>query len=525
MYSAVVHWTVSAGPGVKTVTGVVDVSTGAPIAFAGKVFLPIGGRTLVNVLGSTATGVDGMNFNAGADGLTSRGSGGTSDRDEFLTPTLKIASAGNSSDGSFMALGANAFFGGDQFRLGHITAVRAGEFDVTLTQNDVSGDTYMILVLGGDDLTVTMVSAILGAHTYATAPALKGFIRPTSGSFGTGGGNTTGAGGQRVGIGWSTKDSGIGTALTWARSQDNNSRYLSSAAPWATIGVASTSPGNVPDVAYSDASFLTGASGPGPLVALSGEAIRMTAGVQRALPTTGLQTVACGINAIAVILAAVGLTEAPTVSIGESAVAIGYIGGGRQGVYWGGETRNNATPVTGARIVRNDAVLLTATAAGAATVFPNVAIFRSLSSHGAFNIEWTSRDATPFDFIWLAIGTEAQPSPQTTYQIRRLRRFPLPFNRSYWAFVSRLELLMQSGDAPISGQGSDPLITLRFSPDGGRTWGDIIEMPAGTRGDYEFRPTLNQLGRFRNGLCEVSATDPLLWYWLNVFIDVEFGGA
>ena len=118
------------------------------------------------------------------------------------------------------------------------------------------------------------------------------------------------------------------------------------------------------------------------------------------------------------------------------------------------------------------------------------------------------------------------PYPSTASRvIRRLRRFPLPFATSYWAFVSRLEMLMQTGDAPITGQGSDPVVTVRFSPDGGRTWGDLIVVPCGARGEYEFRPTVNRVGRFRNGLVEVSATDPLLWYWLDAFIDVEFGGS
>jgi hypothetical protein len=121
----------------------------------------------------------------------------------------------------------------------------------------------------------------------------------------------------------------------------------------------------------------------------------------------------------------------------------------------------------------------------------------------------------------------APPAPSDTVneRIRRLRRFPLPFNVSHFAIVSRLEWIIQSGmglNAAGNPQGSDPVMQVRFSPDGGVTWGNWLQLSAGRQGQYQLRPALNQVGQFRNGLCEVVVSDPIYWYLLDCLADITW---
>lgn len=108
---------------------------------------------------------------------------------------------------------------------------------------------------------------------------------------------------------------------------------------------------------------------------------------------------------------------------------------------------------------------------------------------------------------------------------RRLRRFPLPTDRSLTLYLSRFELLIQSGEGllPVQ-QGDDPILRVRFSGDGARTWGNWVDISAGEIGDFDIRPVINQVGRLRRGVCEVWVSDPIFWYLLDCFIDGDFAG-
>lgn len=115
------------------------------------------------------------------------------------------------------------------------------------------------------------------------------------------------------------------------------------------------------------------------------------------------------------------------------------------------------------------------------------------------------------------------PGTEVTEDIRCLRRFPLPFDRSLWMYINRIEFLIQAGMGlpPETGQGDDPIITVRFSGDGGNTWHNIIQLSAGTQGQYQHRPVLNRIGKLQNGICEFVVSDPVYSYLLDAFIDAE----
>lgn len=60
-----------------------------------------------------------------------------------------------------------------------------------------------------------------------------------------------------------------------------------------------------------------------------------------------------------------------------------------------------------------------------------------------------------------------------------------------------------------SGQGSDPQVMLRYSRDGGRTWGPQLWRSLGAIGEYRQRARWLRLGQARELVFEVEVTDPV----------------
>lgn len=115
---------------------------------------------------------------------------------------------------------------------------------------------------------------------------------------------------------------------------------------------------------------------------------------------------------------------------------------------------------------------------------------------------------------------------------RRVRTCLLPgATDGTWMALRSLELLLQAGvgltdgdaaDPPV--QGSDPLVSLEMSRDGGRTWGPIRQTTAGKIGAYRRRARFRNLGRYRQGALRVSVSDPVPWAFLRLTADVQHGG-
>lgn len=62
---------------------------------------------------------------------------------------------------------------------------------------------------------------------------------------------------------------------------------------------------------------------------------------------------------------------------------------------------------------------------------------------------------------------------------------------------ANVELVCEVGNAPRSGQGSDPLIRLRWSDDGGKTWSAFRNKGLGATGEYSTRVKWNALGTIK----------------------------
>lgn len=103
--------------------------------------------------------------------------------------------------------------------------------------------------------------------------------------------------------------------------------------------------------------------------------------------------------------------------------------------------------------------------------------------------------------------------------IRRMRRAPALVDEHRRLPVHRLELLLESGLGLGAGVGSNPLVMMRASADGGQTWGQERRASAGMQGHYRQRVFWTRCGAERNRVFEISVSDPIPWRivdaWLN----------
>jgi hypothetical protein len=105
--------------------------------------------------------------------------------------------------------------------------------------------------------------------------------------------------------------------------------------------------------------------------------------------------------------------------------------------------------------------------------------------------------------------------------IRRVRRSPALVKENYRLFYSRFELDLEPGLASLSGQGSNPLVGMRYSDDGGKTWSNEQFRSAGARGEYGTEVVWNRLGMARRKTFEVVVSDPVPWRILNAYLETS----
>jgi hypothetical protein len=74
---------------------------------------------------------------------------------------------------------------------------------------------------------------------------------------------------------------------------------------------------------------------------------------------------------------------------------------------------------------------------------------------------------------------------------------------------SSLEIVCETGVGLVSGQGSDPQLTLEFSNDGGRTWTTLPTRTIGAQGEYKTRVKWHRLGASRDRVYRASISDPV----------------
>lgn len=121
---------------------------------------------------------------------------------------------------------------------------------------------------------------------------------------------------------------------------------------------------------------------------------------------------------------------------------------------------------------------------------------------GAPGVVYTFDDSTYYD-------APHTGSAFAGFPIVRDRIVRLPWNGGLRQFFDGIEFAIQSGVGIEGGQGANPVMLLRISRDGGKTWGPEKRISIGKGGDYGLRATARLLGSYRDGAIWVRITDPV----------------
>ena len=105
--------------------------------------------------------------------------------------------------------------------------------------------------------------------------------------------------------------------------------------------------------------------------------------------------------------------------------------------------------------------------------------------------------------------------------IRRLRRSPGLIYENERLFYNSLELDMDTGQGTATGEGADPEVMMRYSNDGGRTWGNELWRSGGKIGEYLTRVRWNRLGSARKRVFEFVMTDPIPWKIMDCYLEMD----
>jgi hypothetical protein len=95
--------------------------------------------------------------------------------------------------------------------------------------------------------------------------------------------------------------------------------------------------------------------------------------------------------------------------------------------------------------------------------------------------------------------------------LRAQRRTPHIWSREdrNRVFQSSLQVEFKAGTGLQTGQGSSPQAMIRWSDDGGQTWGNEVWAPIGAAGETRDRAMVFQIGEARDRVYEVNVSDPV----------------
>lgn len=82
-----------------------------------------------------------------------------------------------------------------------------------------------------------------------------------------------------------------------------------------------------------------------------------------------------------------------------------------------------------------------------------------------------------------------------------------------------LELEGESGVGLLSGQGTNPVINLEMSDDGGHTYSSAMSVPYGTQGAYNKVARWPYLGKSQNRVYRIRMSDPIKWKLARAILD------
>lgn len=112
--------------------------------------------------------------------------------------------------------------------------------------------------------------------------------------------------------------------------------------------------------------------------------------------------------------------------------------------------------------------------------------------------------------------------------IRRTRTLPYFTDDLEFLFFSEFQIDMQTGVGLIddsNAANTNPVITLRWSDDGGHTWSTEIAVPIGKIGEYNTRAIWRRLGRSRSRVYEATVMANVPVYLIAAHLKVSKGYA
>jgi hypothetical protein len=129
---------------------------------------------------------------------------------------------------------------------------------------------------------------------------------------------------------------------------------------------------------------------------------------------------------------------------------------------------------------------------------------------------------TTCPLLILPVSASAVGEP-VEYLIRRERIFPHIGQEQMRQFFSKLQIDLYAGNGISTGQGSDPLLEIDWSDDGGHTWSDIHFVQTGAIGAFRTRAILRRMGSSRDRVYRIACSDPVQWSIINGFLDATLG--
>lgn len=381
------------GTGSQTITGVTDRDGNA---FQGKLFL-IYGNSGLNSLQTF------FRQSYGFDDLTHQHGEGSEDS---AFAGLKLANTGTAGGSSIVDEQSNFFFGGTVQRFARISASRSGEFDIQYDRNSRTGDSFIVVVLGGDAL-----SALVGRVEGSTNPTITTTFTPVAALFkgqSLFGSSSGTSGGSAMCYGWATNagemaassitvnDGGIATG--------DNARYQRSTSAIAEMNGVSVIDERAVLAWNADGFQMSGGSSSRIAYAALGGCLAKAGTL-----TQGDTVITTGLNNRLVILVSVGAPASTAVRTDMAMWTFGLMDGTRQAAYYCGEDVSfDTNALHGARYLSNVDALLIGTPAAGSTTFSAKAQMVSLGN-GSFELAWSVNDGSANEVLWLALGDPLVP--------------------------------------------------------------------------------------------------------------------
>jgi len=151
-----------------------------------------------------------------------------------------------------------------------------------------------------------------------------------------------------------------------------------------------------------------------------------------------------------------------------------------------------------------------------------------------WTVEYEVSNDSPIDDITVADGESVIVTITNTSSgsgvgipqvdpIRRERWFPVVSQEQHRLFFHKLQLYFESGTGINDGQGSNPLVELDWSDDGGHTWSHLHLLESGPMGQYKRRIIQRMMGQSRERIYRVAVSDPVQWSLIDSFFDITEG--